>query len=325
MIALTSAFGILLATCLQPAPAQAAPRTFVASYGSGTICNFLQPCATFQDAQNATDPAGEINCLDAGDFTSGSQFTIVKSLTIDCAGLIAGLTGNLGGINIDGGLIVVKLRNLTINGTVGGSIGIQFLNGHSLYVENCKISGFHGSGSGGGVGIRFLPQSGTTGRLFVKDSVITDNGQAASGGGIVVQPHDNGSSARVVIDHTRVEGNTYGIFGNGTNTTGTISMTVTDSVVANNAVDGITSYTPAHFNGGGNTFTIVQRSSSVQNGNTGIVAIGPGAYVLLTDTLVASNVWGLGTDQGGHILSYQDNEVIGNVSDLAPTGTVTPK
>jgi hypothetical protein len=217
----------------------------------------------------------------------------------------------------------VKLRNLSLQGYVGGPAGIYFLNGHSLYIENCKISGFHGganNGTGTGIGIWVAPPEGTTSRLFVVNSEINDNGVPNSGGGIVVQPSGSGS-ARIVIDRSRIEGNTYGIVGNGTGTTGTISMSVTDSVVANNAADGISSYTP----GGGIVSTIVKRSSSVQNGNAGIVAVGSNAFVTLSQTLVTSNVYGLGTASGGFIFSYQNNEVVGNINDLAPTTVITPK
>ncbi len=137
---------------------------------------------------------------------------------------------------------------------------------------------------------------------------------------MIVQPSGSGS-ARITVEHAHVEGNTYGIFANGARATGTISMAVTDSVVANNAVDGISSYTleaasrPPSW----------ERSSSVQNGNTGIVAICPNASVVPSQTLVTSNVYSVGAAQGGSILSYQNNEIVGNLSDLAPTGGLSFK
>ena len=48
-----------------------------------------------------------------------------------------------------------------------------------------------------------------------------------------------------VIERTKVENNTYGIFANGTGSTGVIIVHIKDSVVANNAFNGISAYTAA--------------------------------------------------------------------------------
>src|ERR1700694_2964431 len=53
---------------------------------SGTVCTRAAPCANFADAANAAITWGEVNCLDSGVIGSG---TITKSITIDCAGVVA--------------------------------------------------------------------------------------------------------------------------------------------------------------------------------------------------------------------------------------------
>src|SRR5262249_38802870 len=65
--------------------AHAIPRSFVSGAGAGTTCTRAAPCATFQAAHNATDPGGEVNCIDPGDF---GAVTITKSITIDCTGTL---------------------------------------------------------------------------------------------------------------------------------------------------------------------------------------------------------------------------------------------
>src|SRR5258708_39937938 len=84
-IVLLSAVGAMLAAMLPGTPAQAAPRTWVSGTGSGGACTRSSPCADFNLAYNATDPGGEINCVDAGDF-AGIHLTFPQSSPIHCAG-----------------------------------------------------------------------------------------------------------------------------------------------------------------------------------------------------------------------------------------------
>src|SRR3954454_7596597 len=108
---LTAGLAAIMAGLLPVAPAQAAPRTWVASYGSGTTCSRSLPCAFFQFAHNAADAGGEINCIDVGDF-GGADIT--KSVTIDCGGTFGGAGATGFAVNTAG--VVLRLRNLSING-----------------------------------------------------------------------------------------------------------------------------------------------------------------------------------------------------------------
>jgi len=186
--------------------AHAAPRTWVASFGSGTTCSRTAPCADLPTAYNATDAGGEINCLDAGgDITLGSITTVQKSITIDCAGTAS--PGKMSGeMTIDAPNIVVTLRNLSItpgDDFNGSTRGVIFQRGSALHIEKCRIANFHIGGING-QGLKFAPGPGITGMLFVSDTMITDNGLSDSGGGIIIQPSGSGS-ARVVLDRVRVE------------------------------------------------------------------------------------------------------------------------
>jgi hypothetical protein len=303
--------------------AQAAPRTFVSGTGGGAACTRAAPCATFQAAHDVTDAGGEVDCVDAGEFNA---VVITKSITIDCAGTVGGIAAGGGGffdglVSIANPNVVVRLRNLTINGKGTGLVGINFANGAALFVENCVIANFNGGAAGEGIGIKFQPITGTTTELYVADSIIASNGLAASGGGIIIQPAGT-ATARVTIERTRVENNTYGIFANGTGGTGTIAMQIHDSVSAGNVNDGISAYTAS---GASTTSITVERSSSLLNGANGILAQGAAAFVLLADSTVMSNGTGLKTVSGGNIFTYQDNQLTGNVTDGAPTALLAVK
>jgi hypothetical protein len=313
-------FAVLLVAMLAGSPAQAQfARTWVSSTGGGFACTRAAPCANFQFAHDNTIAGGEINCVDADDFTHFAALTISKSITIDCGGTFGGAA--VGNFQIAGIGIVVRLRNLSFQGLASpanGSAAINFINGAALYVENCAIYGYQ---AGVGQGIQFTPQDGVTASLYVTDSTINNNGRPASGGGIIIQPAGSGS-ARVSIERTKVEGNTYGIFANGTGSTGQTIVHIKDSVVSNNVFNGISAYTAA----GQSTVSItVDHSSSLLNGADGILAQGTPAYVLLGNSTVLSNITGLHSISGGNILSYQNNALTGNATDGATTAMLTVK
>jgi hypothetical protein len=158
-----------------------------------------------------------------------------------------------------------------------------------------------------------------TGELYVLDSIISTNGRAADGGGIVIQPVGSGS-ARVAIERTRVENNTYGVFANGTGSTGVIAVQMRDSVSGANAFGGVSAFTAA---GQSTTSITLERSSSLLNGTNGVLSQGSPAFVLLAESTVMSNGTGLNIQSGGHILSYQDNQLTGNVSDGAAPAPIS--
>jgi hypothetical protein len=291
-----------------PAKAQNV-HSFVSAGGTGTTCSFSTPCATINGAIQQTASNGLVTCVDQGANSFGNSIVGVvvdRSVTIDCGGTSASAWFFV----VNGAGIVVTLRNLAINGLGndgGPGIGIDFQNGAALFVEHCVIE--HNE-SGGSIGINFAP-SGTA-RLHVTDSIIKSNGNGSSGGGIVVKP--SSGQVQVMIERTIVENNTYGIFANGTAGAGSIIAQIRDSTVANSAVNGISAFTGAAI-----AAVVVDHSSSVMNGGSGILAQGSGGLVFLTDTTVLSNHVGLSTAAGGTIFSYGNNRLTGNTSDgVAP-------
>lgn len=302
----------LLASALAAAPARAAARSFVSSAGSGTACTRVAPCADFQTAHDATTSGGTVYCLDPGDYGGVFGLTITKSITIDCTGTQAGLTPSLNPVQItvNATRIVVILRGLSLQGKGTGQIGINLIDAAALHVDQCRISGFRGGGFGDG--IRLGSADGVIPFLYVTDSVITNNGLPASGGGIVIEP---GGSVRVTIERSRVEQNTYGVFANGMNSSGPIIVQIHDSLVAGNAFNGISASTAAPPKA--TTSITVDRTSSILNGQAGILSQGSRGFVLLGNSTVMSNGIGLSTADSGTIFSYQNNQLSGNASDGA--------
>src|SRR6266571_436627 len=92
MKTIAAVFGLACVSVLALVPEAAmaqATRTWVSGVGDDVNpCSRTAPCKTFAGAISKTAIGGEINCLDSGGFGS---VTITKSITIDGAGVLAGV------------------------------------------------------------------------------------------------------------------------------------------------------------------------------------------------------------------------------------------
>src|ERR1700709_332898 len=240
-----------------PASAQAT-RTWVSGVGDDVNpCSRTAPCKTFAGAISRTAAGGEIDCLDPGGF---GTLTITKSITIDCnatRGSVLASATNGFNINDSGSgfpnSISVILRGLTINGAGNaaqnaqgnpgsGLVGINFLSGASLIVENVIIQRFN---AGSAAGIMFRPAGAA--QLSVQHSVIVDNGLGGTGGGIVIHPSGTGTAVVSLSD--------VGLFRNAAaggavdtsaNTvTAGITVTLDDVRITNGNAQGLSVLTPS--------------------------------------------------------------------------------
>ncbi|HSD47858.1 MAG TPA: hypothetical protein VLB87_14620, partial [Pyrinomonadaceae bacterium] len=198
----TLAFLFLAATVVahgQPA------RAFVSSAGSdANDCSRSTPCRNFQRAHDAVASGGEVVALDSAGYGAVS---ITKSVTITGEGVHAAATSpSTGGnvVSVNGAGITVVLRNLQIQShpTAVSGNGIFARNFGVLHVENCTVRAAL-------VGLFFLPNTadGTPARkLFVKDSVLRNNGDA----GIFLANAADTGTLNATIERTRMENNASG-------------------------------------------------------------------------------------------------------------------
>jgi hypothetical protein len=296
----------LLVLLLQAAPAHAqATRTWVSGVGDdANPCGRVTPCKTFAGAISKTAAGGEINCLDPGGF---GAVTITKSLTIDCGATFGSvLAAFTNGININGAGITVNLRNLSIDGVGNGLIGINFISGASLNIDNVNVMNFN---SGSAIGILFAPNTGFA-FLQVNNSYVTANGIAPStGGGIVVQPAVGGAAA-VVISNSRINANSDGVKGNSTN--GPVVMSVRDSTLAHNRGSGINS-------AAGTTISLmVDRDTISTNLQNGVLSSGANSFVRIFNSSIFGNATGVTSVAGGVVHSHKNNAINGNAVDGTP-------
>ena len=308
--------GATLVILLSATSVQAqATRTWVSGVGDDVNpCSRTAPCKTFAGAISKTAAGGIINCLDSGGF---GAVTITRSITIDCRPFLGGVLAALtNGINVNAAGIVVHLRGLDIEGVGTGLIGVNFINGAQLNIEDCKIFGFQ---SGSAMGVKFAPPAGINAKLNVTNTIVANNGTSALNGGIFVQPVGSGI-AHVSLTRVQLLSNTDGLRADGTGGTGQIRVSIRDSVAGGNRNTGIASISTGAFT------RITIANSSVSGNSTGLLADGPQAAMLLTGVTSTANDTGLSAVNGGQAFSYTNNFINGNISvDGVPTAPLAPR
>jgi hypothetical protein len=292
----------ILSLCAYAAPASAqATRTWVSGVGDDVNpCSRTAPCKTFAGAISKTAAGGEINCLDPGGF---GAVTITKSLTIDChyteGGALAGGNGVV--VNLPAATDVVLLRGLDLFGVNPPSNGVRFIGLGSLYIEDCVIRRFNAANS---LGVSVSPTGAAN--LYISNSLIADNGDAASGGGIQIQP-GVGGSVRAVLRNTRVDHNLNNAL-RADSTNGAVTIVIENS-----------SFTEGAFGlnlvGVGGALNAMVNESLVAHNTNGIFASGASARARVGNTTITNNNTGVSVAAGGTINTYNNNRLDGNGVD----------
>ncbi len=293
------AAALALAVTLPAVQAQAAGRTFVSAAGNDSNpCSITLPCRNLQAAYNAVAANGQVEVLDPGNYGS---LTITGPVNIQGHGW-AGLSANTGAaitITSPGAADKIFISGVVLDGLgITGTNGIRFNSGGSLNIRDSVIRNFTQ------VGIFFVPNSSTLSQLYVSNTLVSDNGND----GIRISPQGSGTT-NGVLSHVEIENNAA----EGLNVTAltpstqTINVTVTDSVSANNTVDGI------FVQSSGTPVTVMVRNSTIaNNAGEGLNANGTGATIRLTRSTITGNSSGwIGS---GGVMSYVDNNIDGNGS-----------
>jgi hypothetical protein len=289
-----------------PAAAQAT-RTWVSGVGDdANPCSRTAPCKTFAGAISKTAASGEINCLDPGGF---GAVTITKSITIDCGGTFGSiLASGTNGVNVNGAGINVILRNLSINGVVSGLVGINFIAGASLTLDNVTVMNFN---TGTAAGIVFAPNSSFA-VFLMRNSIVHSNGLAPStGGGVLVQPAAGGSALVTIADSKMQRNGGAGILLTSAN--GATLMTVRDSSISSNTNGGVASTATA-----ASITVMLDRATINSNSQNGVLSSGGNSTVRINNSVIHGNAIGVASAGGGVLRSYKNNAINANGADGTP-------
>jgi len=252
----------------QPAHAQAT-RTWVSGVGDDVNpCSRTAPCKTFAGAISKTAAGGEINCLDSAGF---GTLTITKAISIYCEGVVGGvLAAGTNGFNINAAATDhVVLRGLDIDGAGTGLKGVNVLQAGSVVIEHCFIRNFNAAAS---IGVSVTP-SNPNSLLMIRDSIITHNGSAADGNGVLINP--NGGSVKALINNVSINKNFVGL-----NVQGSVILHVNNSNISESLSTGVAQ--------GGVSNIRIGRSMIVNNSGTATA----GTVLSYLDNMIAGN----GTD-----------------------------
>jgi hypothetical protein len=288
-----------------------ATRTWVSGVGDdANPCSRTAPCKTFAGAISKTAAGGIINCIDSGAY---GAVTITKSIYISCdkheAGVLASSTN---GIVINAAATDhIVLRGLAIDGSPPSSPGlngVRFLAGGSLTIENCNIRDFLGAAPNGN-GVLVSNSTGVP-EINIINTVISGNGAAATGSGVLIAPSGTGA-ARVTVANSSLVNNTIGFTADTTATTGFINVTISDSQVIGSTSHGIVAQ--------GAVRMMLKDIVSSHNVGDGVRSSGATSVVRMGDSTVAANATGISASGGGSVQSYGNNQINGNTVDGTPT------
>lgn len=284
-----------------------ATRTWVSGVGDdANPCSRTAPCRTLSGAISKTAAGGEINMIDSGPLGAVS---ITKSITINAEPFLGGIlvAGTNGIIISDGGTntITVTIRGLDIEGlslttSPPGINGVRILGAKSVSIENCLIRNFSNNG--------ISDERTGGGSLFVTNSVIKNNTLS----NIAV----TGISTPAItanIDNVKLTGSPNG---SGLIVSGGNAAVVSNSVFFSNFVNGILA---------NDANTDVWVENSTFNGNTTAIRTQAGtAIIRISGNVITKNSVSLRPgSSGGQIISYGNNKISGNTTELAPTSMLT--
>ena len=311
--AFLAVFGFAIGIFFTATPASAqATRTWVSGVGDDVNpCSRTAPCKTFAGAISKTAAGGEINCLDPGGF---GAVTITKSMTIDCHYTEGGALAGGNGIVVNAGVNdVVFIRGLDIFGVNPPTNGIRFIAGGALHVEDTVIKRFNAANS---FGISFQP-SGTA-RLYLRNVSISENGNGATGGGILIQPTGAGGSARIMFNNVALQNNAniaIRIDTTGNTSPAGILGVIEDTQIATSTT-GISMLTPV---GASGARMIVNRVTVSENG-TGLLSNGASSTMIVSNSTIVNNTLGVSRVSSGVMNTFGNNILVGN--DTAGTFTL---
>jgi hypothetical protein len=300
-------------TAMFSSPGGSSPtaRTWV----SGTLgndanpCTRAAPCLTFAAALALTTPGGEIDVLDPGDY---GPLTVTQSVTIAGDETAPGVVtpSGTGGIVVNAGASdVVSVRGLTFNGSASTGVpAIQFNSGARLIVQSCAIAGFSVAG------IMFAPATGSAAQMDIRKSSLVNNGS-----GVLIRPA-GGVAVRAALRAVQLNGNAGGgLRADGTQGSGTIGVTITDSTISQNSGNGINAVS-----GPGSVAIDIFRATIDANGAAGVQsnqANGATARVTVGGSTIFGNSVGVTAVGGGSLLSSGNNQVVGNTTNGSFTGS----
>lgn len=298
---------MLAATAVVPVHAGAVvQRTFVSGQGNdANACSIAAPCRSFAAAIVQTVAGGEVVVLDSAGY---GPVTITGAVSITAPpGIYAGISVSSGdGVVINAGASDrVVLRGLNIVAIPGVPVAaIRFLNGGTLVVESCNVTGMPS-------GIVFQPAGTAT--LWVSNSFFSGRGSGRAIGIGTVSGFAYANIARTYIEQYQ-----SGVYGSDRS-----RITVVETVATRN----FNNYQLETSAAGIPAEMTIARSVSSYSDNAGIRTSGSAlAVARVSDSVIIDeNNNAVAAFDGSSILTRSNNLGDGSASGPYFTGTLNPR
>lgn len=273
-------------------------QTWVSATGSDAAsCTRTAPCRTFAHAVTVTPVWGQVSVADPGDYGS---VTITQSVTIDGGNMASSVATSGTAITVQAGSGVVQLRNLSVHGN-GASVGINFVSGAQLLIENVKVNGF------GNWCINADPAGTGNSDLVIKDTSI-DN---CSSGGIVILGNGN-ISAKIINTHVNYANTGLEVINGSVNVTGS---TFASPALGGSGVGIITATSTS-----GTPPLVMVDNCQISGWGVGIL-VNSGGIVQVSRSTISYNNYALGTISA-QLISNGNNAFLNNTTMGSFTKTV---
>jgi hypothetical protein len=239
--------------------------------------------------------------------TGYGAFTITKAISIQGHGFAGiGVTGGATGITINATATdAVSLNGLLMEGSGLGANGIMFTGGNSLVVENCVVRNVVGSGL-------FFASSGTTLQTPLRVQFVFYRRR-------LIEPQSSGR-VTAAVERVALYGNRIaGLYLNAPFGTASINVAVTDSVAANIGGTGFVVHSPA----GHSVSSLVLTRSTAAGNLVGVAASEENATLRIAQSTITGNSIGYRALSGGVILSYVENYIDANGTNIGTLGSAT--
>ncbi len=298
---------LAMSTVLASAPAGAAGLTkvWVSSKGAdGAGCGpIAAPCRTFTGALSVVAPSGEIDVKDPGAYGPGPiLITQAVSIVNDGVG-VAGVQAPSGqnAFTVQAGANdAVSIIGLRIEGGGVANNGVEFDSGAALTMRHCTVRDFYASG------VWIAATSGSVQATFA-DVIASENGND----GLAFAPNSGSASFSGVFDHVVAIDNYEGVGIYSSFTSGTVSVTVSNSVIDNNGGFGF------YFGDNSSGTNSLNMESSTFNQNDVGVGVEPNALtsIFISDASATGNA-SYGLYNNGVVHSFGNNLLSGNGTDV---------
>jgi hypothetical protein len=312
-----------LVCMLAAQPSHAIFRVYVGLAGNDSNpCTLGAPCRTIAPALAAVDDGGQVWLLDSANYNLATV-QITKSVTIEALPGAIGSFLALGGpaFNVATSSVKLVLRNLVIRSFpgAGSTDGVHATAATSVIIDKCTLSDLPGKAVfiGGALSLQVrdseIRNAGSSGiELSAGGASATLTRVTLAGNYTALEVNPATGTVKYNIRDSLFTGNVFGIDMNGTGASSIVAVIATSQIV-DSTLDGVS-------NGTNGTVFLTMTGNVVANNKRDGIYAPPNTTAILSDNTVAGNIrYGLAADgnayvAGTNVVKSNGTDTYGNIT-----------